>query len=141
MRPEQVPHHVRCGDAVVVQRQDPVVPLVEGPTNPYVQGGGDPQVLPVPDHLDAFRVGGLDFQQGVLRLIARPVVHDEDPVDLREDRFEDGQDVATDLEGDDDAGHLRGPERERYDGSGVHDGLSGWFAYATTGGNRGATGG
>jgi hypothetical protein len=81
--------------------------LSKSPADPDVEGGGDPEVLPVPDHLDAFRVCGLDFQQGVLRLPPRPVVHDEDPVDLRENPLQDRKDGAADLEGDDDAGHRR----------------------------------
>jgi hypothetical protein len=97
------------------------VPLCEGPTNPDVQGGGDPKVLPVPDHLDAFRVRGLDFPQRVLRFPARPVVYDEDPVDLREDRLEDGQDGTADFIGDDDAGHRWVPVGGRCDGRrGLH---------------------
>ena len=95
----------------MVQRQDPVVPLGDSPTNPDIQGGGDPEVFSVPDHLDAFRVRGLDFTQYVLRFPARPVVYDEDPVDLREDRLEDGQDSAADFIGDNDAGHLWVPLR------------------------------
>ena len=114
------------------------MPLGEGPTNPDVQGGGDPRFSP-------FRI--ISTRSGCADSISRRAscVSPPDPLSTMKTRSPAGgsprgrEDGAADLESDDDAGHLRGPERERYDGSGVHDGLSGWFAYATTGGNRGAT--